>query len=80
MSRLPPVGLLSDVRALSASITSLGHMTEPKEHDRGRSDSWKKKIGVEFSGLERPRDFAVAFAFLAGFVLLAAAIAWIVFG
>ncbi len=59
-------------------IASLVAVTEPSEPDEGRH--WKKRIGVEFSGLERPRDFAIAFAFLFGFILLAAAIAWVVFG
>lgn len=57
---------------------SLVGVTEPSEPDERQH--WKKKIGVEFSGLERPRDFAIAFAFLLGFILLAAAIAWVVFG
>jgi hypothetical protein len=56
----------------------LDGVTEPSEPDERQH--WKKKIGVEFSGLERPRDFAIAFAFLLGFILLAAAIAWVVFG
>ena len=37
-------------------------------------------MGVEFSGLERTRDFLVAFAFLLVFFAVAAAIAFIVFG
>lgn len=42
--------------------------------------SWKRKIGVELSGLERPRDFVIAFAFLIGFILVAAVIAFVMFG
>lgn len=60
-------------------ITSLRAMTKRRSADVD-SDSWKKRIGVEFSGLERPRDFLVAFAFLVGFVMVAAVIAWIAFG
>jgi hypothetical protein len=37
-------------------------------------------MGVEFSGLERPRDFLVAFVFIVAFLLVAATIAYAVFG
>jgi hypothetical protein len=37
-------------------------------------------MGVEFSGLQRPRDFLIALAFFAGFVIVAAVIAFVAFG
>jgi hypothetical protein len=37
-------------------------------------------MGVEMSGLERPRDFLVAFLFLATFIAVAAGIAYVAFG
>jgi hypothetical protein len=49
----------------------------PSDPDRA---SWKRKIGVELSGLERPRDFLVAFLFLVAFVAVAATIAYVAFG
>ena len=52
----------------------------PTQPDRDRAQSWKGKMGVEFSGLERPRDFLFAFAFLMLFVAVAAVIAFIAFG
>lgn len=55
-------------------------MASPKPPAGKPSESWKRKIGVELSGLERPRDFAIAFAFLFGFVLVAAVIAFVLFG
>jgi hypothetical protein len=36
-------------------------------------------MGVEFSGLERPRDFIVAFVFLAALVAVAALVAFLAF-
>lgn len=42
--------------------------------------SWKRKMGVELSGLERPRDFWVAFLFLVAFLAVAAAISYVAFG
>lgn len=47
----------------------------PKERD-----SWKRRMGVEFSGLERSRDFLVAFVFFVVFVIIAMVIAFIMFG
>jgi hypothetical protein len=55
-------------------------MARPRTPSGDPSDSWKSRIGAELSGLERPRDFLVAFAFLIGFILVAAVIAWIAFG
>lgn len=60
----------------------------PNDHDetamtddeRRPRDSWKRKMGVEFSGLERSRDFLVAFLFFAVFVIIAMVIAFIAFG
>jgi hypothetical protein len=43
-------------------------------------DTWKSKMGVEFSGLETARDFLVAIAALVGLVLVAIAIAFVAFG
>ncbi len=37
-------------------------------------------MGVEFSGLERPRDFWYALAFLVGFLVVAAVVAFLAFG
>jgi hypothetical protein len=37
-------------------------------------------MGVEFSGLERPRDFWIALLFLASFLAVAAVIAYVSFG
>lgn len=55
-------------------------MARPRTPSGDPSDSWKRRIGAELSGLERPRDFLIAFAFLIVFVLVAAVIAWIAFG
>ena len=55
-------------------------MARRKASKGGQADSWKGKIGAEFSGLERPRDFLIAFAFLTVFILIAALIAWVMFG
>jgi hypothetical protein len=41
---------------------------------------WKRKMGVEFSGLEAPRDFLVAILALVGLVLVAMVIAFVAFG
>ena len=43
-------------------------------------DAWKRKMGPEFSGLERTRDFLVALAALAIFIGVAMVIAFIAFG
>lgn len=51
-----------------------------KQPDRSRDDSWKRKMGVEFSGLERFRDYVVAFAFALVFVAIAGIIAYVAFG
>jgi len=48
-----------------------------KTHER---DHWKRKMGVEFSGLERSRDFLVAFAFVAVLFVVAMVIAFVAFG
>lgn len=37
-------------------------------------------MGVEFSGLERSRDFVIAFGFFGAFVVIAMVIALIAFG
>ena len=55
-------------------------MTSRKRVPDPRRASWKKKMGVELSGLERPRDFLVAFLFLAVFLAVAAVIAYVNFG
>jgi hypothetical protein len=55
-------------------------VASPKPPAGKPSESWKRKIGVEFSGLERPRDFVIAFAFLIAFILVAAVIAFVMFG
>ena len=61
-------------------VTSLRSMERPRTPSGDPSDSWKRRIGAELSGLERPRDFLVAFIFLVVFILVAAVIAWIAFG
>ena len=43
-------------------------------------DAWKRKMGPEFSGLERTRDFLVALAALVIFIGVAMVIAFIAFG
>lgn len=40
---------------------------------------WKRKMGPEFSGLERPRDFLVAFTFVAILLGTAALLAFLAF-
>lgn len=62
------------------SPTTLVTMESRKRSSEEPSESWKSKMGVEFSGLERPRDFLVALAVLAVFVLIAMAIAFVAFG
>jgi len=49
---------------------------QPNPEER---DAWKQKMGVEFSGLERSRDFLVAFVFFAVFVIIAMVIAFLMF-
>jgi hypothetical protein len=47
---------------------------------RPRDDSWKSKMGVEFSGLENATDFMVAVGIGVTFVILAMVIAYLAFG
>jgi hypothetical protein len=42
-------------------------------------DPWKRRRGVEFSGLERPRDFLIGPLFFAAMLTIAAIIAWALF-
>ena len=58
----------------------LESMARQTQADRDRSASWKRKMGVEFSGLERPRDFWYAIAFIVGFIAISAVVAFVVFG
>jgi hypothetical protein len=44
------------------------------------ADAWKEKMGPEFSGLERTRDFLVALLFVAALVIVASVIAYLAFG
>lgn len=44
------------------------------------TEPWKRKMGVEFSGLERSRDFMVAIAFFGGIGAVAAIAAFLAFG
>lgn len=53
--------------------------------DQGRTrpqptEPWKRKMGVEFSGLENTRDFIVALGCFALLVAVAAAVAFVAFG
>ena len=43
-------------------------------------DTWKNRIGVEFSGLERTRDFLIGIAFFVVLVVVAMLIAFFAFG
>lgn len=43
-------------------------------------DPWKKRMGVEFSGLEATRDFFVALGFLAILIISGMLIAYFAFG
>ena len=47
---------------------------------RRPSDPWKKKVGVEFSGLENRHDFWVALVIGAAFIITAMVIAFVAFG
>lgn len=49
-------------------------------HRRPSRNSWKSKMGVEFSGLERPSDFWIAIAIFVAFVTIAMVIAFVAFG
>lgn len=52
-------------------------------HGRSRrppTKPWKRKMGPELSGLETPRDFLVAFLFVAIFLATAAFLAFLAFG
>ena len=52
-----------------------------RKSDSGQPrDPWKRKMGVEFSGLSRIRDFLVAFLIVAVFVGIGMVIAFIRFG
>ncbi len=55
-------------------------MTDRRPPTEPEPSGWKQKMGVELSGLERPRDFLIAFVFLATFVAVAAGIAYVMFG
>ena len=55
-------------------------MKREKQQTEPVRDSWKRKMGVEFSGLERGRDFLIAFLFLAVFLAIAAIISYSMFG
>lgn len=43
-------------------------------------DPWKRKMGPEFSGLERPSDFLAAIAIIAAIVIVGLVIAWLASG
>ena len=43
-------------------------------------NSWKKKMGVELSGLEGTRDFLVALGFVLVMITVAMVIAFVMFG
>ena len=51
--------------------------SESRENTPGQS--WKPKMGTEFSGLERPGDFIIAIAVWIGIVLIAMVIAFLAF-
>ena len=53
---------------------------EEQKHPPEKRQLWKKRMGVEFSGLERPRQFLGAILGAAVFVAIALIIAWISFG
>ena len=54
-------------------------MSKQDQHSKDDDYSWKKRIGVEFSGLERSKDFLVAIGVGLGLVAVAMAIAFIAF-
>ena len=57
-----------------------GGMTSPKRPDDTPRNPWKRKMGVEFSGLEGPSDFLIAVVALALFIGVAMVIAFVAFG
>ncbi len=54
-------------------------MSHEQRPDEPR-EPWKRKMGAEFSGLERPRDFLVAFLAVAVLITIALVIAYVAFG
>ncbi len=55
------------------------NVADEMQRTRDDSQSWKKKMGVEFSGFQWSRDFVVAFLFGVVFVAIAMTIAYLAF-
>ena len=55
-------------------------MGNQKPRSSRPSEPWKRKMGVGFSGLERPRDFLIAILFGVAFVLVAMLLAFVAYG
>ena len=74
-----------DPRVEQSGSTSSEHVrreidvSERKDPGKPR-DPWKRKMGPEFSGFERTRDFLVAIGFVAALIGAGMVIAYLSFG